>query len=237
MTSSGDSGKQTYQISGTKWSGYDLESFWGRLQYYREVTSPEKSFYSEDSIRTFAKEASALEKSKMNEKGEAHLTQQEFEDYRLKKLVMASSVSPDSGETIMWATRTSAFVPTNIPIIVGMLCSPPTQMYTVFWQWLNQTYNAGLNYGNRNASSTQTTSELLQAYCIATGTAIGVAGSLRAMSGLMLKGQTGGIAQFLTYFIGYAAVASSSSANVYAMRMGEIKSGVAVRDEEGNEYG
>ena len=134
--------------------------------------------------------------------------------------------------------RTNAFVPTNIPIIVGMLVSPPTQVYTIFWQWLNQTYNAGLNYGNRNASSTQTTQELLQAYCIATGTAIGVAGSLRALSSVMLTGKTGGMARLINYFIGYAAVASSSAANVYAMRMGEMKSGIKVSEPgSGKEVG
>ena len=69
----------------------------------------------------------------MDAQGKAQLTQEEYNEYRKKKIVLASSVSPDTGETIMWATRTSAFVPTNIPIIVGMLCSPPTVFYTIFW--------------------------------------------------------------------------------------------------------
>lgn len=152
--------------------------------------------------------------------------------------MLASSTSPDTGAVIPWAMRTCSFVPTNIPIIGGMILSPPTQAYTIFWQWLNQTYNAGLNYGNRNASSTQTTSELFQAYSIATCTAIGVAGSLRALTPFLLKGRTGGIAALVNYFIGYAAVASSSSANVYAMRMNEMKTGVSVRNEAtGEELG
>jgi len=112
-----------------------------------------------------------------------------------------------------------------------MLVSPPTQVNTMFWQWLNQTYNAGLNYGNRNASSTQTTAELFQAYSIATATAIGVACSLRALTPILLKGRSGGLASFMNYFIGYSAVASSSSINVYVMRMNEMKTGVSVNDE------
>lgn len=48
---------------------------------------------------------------------------------------------------------------------------------------------------------------------------------------MLLKGRTGGIATLATYFISYAAVASSSSANVYAMRCGEMTSGVSVKDE------
>ena len=82
------------------------------------------------------------------------MTQEEYMTYRYKRGVLASSTSPDSGEVIPWAMRTCSFVPTNVPIILGMLTSPPTQFFTMFWQWANQTYNAGLNYGNRNASST-----------------------------------------------------------------------------------
>jgi hypothetical protein len=150
------------------------------------------------------------------------MTQAEFAEFRNKRLILASSTSPDSGEVIPWAGRTCSFVPINIPIIVGMLVSPPTIAYSMFWQITNQTYNAVLNFGNRNASSSQTTNELLQAYCIASGTAITVAGGLRAASPHLLKGRTGGIAALATYFISYSAVATSSAANTYAMRMNEI---------------
>ena len=208
-----------------------MESFMGRLQYFTEMCSPLKSFNSESTIRKQQSEVKSLESTFMSSKGESLLTEQEYKEFRHKKLVLNGSTSPDTGEIIPWAMRTSAFVPTNIPIITGMLISPPGQFYTIFWQWLNQTYNAGLNYGNRNASSTQTNSELFQAYCIGTTTAVGVAGSLRALAPIILKGRTGGIATLVNYFIGYAAVASSSSINVWAMRRGEMKTGISVYDE------
>lgn len=31
---------------------------------------------------------------------------------------------------------------------------------TIFWQWVNQSYNAGFNYSNRNASSEQDNSTI-----------------------------------------------------------------------------
>ena len=62
-----------------------------------------------------------------------------------------------------------------------------------------------------------------------------MAGSLRALTPMLLGGRTGGLAALVNYFIGYAAVASSSSANVYAMRMNEMKTGVAVRSEKTGE--
>ena len=42
----------------------------------------------------------------------------------------------------------------------------------------------------------------------------------------------------MNYFIGYSAVASSSAANVYAMRMNEMSTGVSVKDEAtGEDFG
>ena len=69
---------------------------------------------------------------------------------------MMSCVHPDTGEVLPWLARSSAFVPSNLPIIAAMMMSPPTMATTVFWQWVNQTYNAVFNFGNRNASSTIT---------------------------------------------------------------------------------
>ena len=166
------------------------------------------------------------------------MTEKEFTEFRNKRLILASSTSPDSGAVIPWPMRTCSFVPTNLPIVLGMLSSPPTIAYTVLWQIVNQTYNSGLNFGNRNASSTQTTGELFQAYCIASGTAITVAGSLKVVSPLLLKGRTGGVAALATYFISYTAVATSSVANTTAMRINETYTGVTVKDEaSGEEFG
>lgn len=81
-----------------------------------------------------------------------------YTDYEIKKLrklqtIVNASIHPDTKEPVPWVMRMCAFVPTNLPIIFGMLMSTPTPFNTMFYQWLNQTYNAGMNYGNRNASS------------------------------------------------------------------------------------
>ena len=109
-----------------------MNSFLGRVQYFREVCSPEKSFNSETTIKQYLADVRAVEQ-RADAQGKAQLSQAEFDAFRHKKLVLASSTSPDTGNVIPWAMRTSAFVPTNIPIIAGMILSPPTQLYTIFW--------------------------------------------------------------------------------------------------------
>ena len=128
--------KKTFDISEKAWSGYDLGTFMGRLQYYREVCSPEKSFNSTSTIKQYLSDVRSTQKT-ADQQGKVQMTQAEYDAYRTKRLILASSTSPDTGEVIPWAMRTCSFVPTNIPIIAGMLLSPPTQVYTMFWQWLN----------------------------------------------------------------------------------------------------
>ena len=61
------------------------------------------------------------------------LTQAEINQYKHKKTVLASCMSPDTEEPIMWLGRVSAFVPTNVPIIGAILISAPTPANTIFF--------------------------------------------------------------------------------------------------------
>ncbi|KAI9914809.1 hypothetical protein PsorP6_008031 [Peronosclerospora sorghi] len=81
-----------------------------------------------------------------------HLTDSEL--WTLRQ-VYEATVHPQTGETVPTLFRLSAFVPVNIPICAGMLLASPTLGNTIFWQWINQSYNAGFNFANRNASSEQ----------------------------------------------------------------------------------
>jgi hypothetical protein len=81
------------------------------------------------------------------------LSETRIQELRKYQRIVDTSIHPDTKEVIPWAMRMSAFIPTNVPIIFGILMTAPTPFNTALWQWVNQTYNAGLNYGNRNASS------------------------------------------------------------------------------------
>jgi len=142
-----------------------------------------------------------------------------------------SSIHPDTNQPVPWVMRMCAFVPTNLPIIFGMLMTPPTPMNTAFWQWINQTYNAGMNFGNRNASSQQTASDIMFGYTAAVTSSITISVGLRKLSHNMTKGLQGGMAVLATSIISYLAVASAGFLNTYCMRMGEMKRGIKIYDE------
>lgn len=59
---------------------------------------------------------------------------------------------PDTGEKILMPFRMSGYVPFGVPMVVGILLPNPGWATIVFWQWINQSHNACVNYANRNAS-------------------------------------------------------------------------------------
>ena len=61
------------------------------------------------------------------------LTEAEIKILRKQKRICDASIHPDTGLPVPWVMRMSAFVPTNVPIIFGMLISAPTPMNTAMW--------------------------------------------------------------------------------------------------------
>lgn len=59
--------------------------------------------------------------------------------------VVDSSIHPDTGLPVPLPFRLSAFVPTNLIIVGGMLMPNPTLKGVLFWQWANQSLNGKLH--------------------------------------------------------------------------------------------
>ena len=180
--------------------------------------------------RQLETEASAQGKNVM-------LSESEIGKLRQLQTIVNASIHPDTNKPVPWVMRMCAFVPTNLPIIFGMLMTPPTPMNTVFWQWINQTYNAGMNYGNRNASSQQTTGDILFGYSAAVASSITISLGLRKLSAGLTKNMKGGTMILANSIINYIAVASAGFLNSYCMRMGEMSRGIKIQDEHGEEMG
>ena len=74
-----------------------------------------------------------LVREKADQEGFAELTEAEHADFRHKKKILASCLSPDTEKPVPFYGRTSSFVPMNVPIIGGILMSAPTFANTVMW--------------------------------------------------------------------------------------------------------
>jgi hypothetical protein len=71
--------------------------------------------------------------------------------------------------------RASAFMPVNILLCYGLLLPQTSIATTVFWQWLNQSYNLVVNHANRNASNDMSMKQMGIAYGAAVGSSCAIA--------------------------------------------------------------
>jgi tricarboxylate carrier len=155
--------------------------------------------------------------------------------WEAQKIVQAI-IHPDTGDKMFMPFRMSGFVPFGIPIIVGLLLPNQSLLAIAFWQWINQSHNAGVNYTNRNASKPTPTSKILLGYAGATTASVGIAVSLTA---LVKKSQhLPPSTQILVQrFIPFPAVALASTCNLVLMRYHELFQGIEVLDGEGRVVG
>ena len=75
--------------------------------------------------------------------------------------------------------RMSGFAIYGTPIIVGMLVPNPTLTAIIFWQGINQTHNAFINYNNRNASQPTPVKKILTGYVGAVAASVSIAVGLQ----------------------------------------------------------
>ena len=153
----------------------------------------------------------------------------------LAKKVYDSAIHPDTEETILQPFRMSGFALYGTPIVVGMLLPNPTIAATIFWQGLNQTHNACVNYSNRNASQATATSDLVTGYLGAVAASVGIAVGLN--QAVKRAAVSERLRTVLSRFVPYPAVATASTANMLLMRRSELKNGIAVKDGDGKVHG
>ena len=212
------------------------ETYLGRLKYFFVITNPLNAFIKEEKAQWAKKK---MENYWAQEKlhGGMLLTKDELQELLKAERVYNSIYHPDTKEKIPYAFRTCAFMPTNLPIIFGMICTPQNMFTVVFWQWINQTYNAFLNYCNRNATTTFTNKELAIAYTGAVTTSIGIALLGRKISE-RYGTTTGSISsqRLRNGLVSLFALSSAGFLNLYLIRYNETKKGVMLT-KNGKEYG
>jgi sideroflexin-5 len=157
------------------------------------------------------------------------LKQEEIEEISRANKIVQSAVHPDTGEIIPFYMRMSGFVIFNVPIVFAVLFAKnQTPTWNAAFQGVNQTYNAGMNYGNRNASSSYTLQDLGKGYGAALTSSVLIALFTRRLFAGSLKNLQGPSLTFANSFLNYFAGAFAGATNLVMMRYKELSEGIKV---------
>eukprot|EP00039_Didymoeca_costata_P004695 m.75591 g.75591 ORF g.75591 m.75591 type:complete len:332 (+) comp12510_c1_seq1:212-1207(+) len=202
---------------------YDQSTYLGRVKHFYSITDPRNILASEEELQ----KSKTLLQQYRNGKEPVGTTEEQL--WRAKKLY-DSAFHPQSEELMWLPGRMSFCVPGNMVISGAMLTFYRTTPAVVFWQVCNQSFNAVVNYVNRNASNEVSEMQLAQSFVVATSSATAVAIGLNKLVQRSPK-LGGGIVGRLVPF---AAVASANAVNIPFMRYSEIKHGIQVTDFDRN---
>ncbi|XP_031566992.1 sideroflexin-5-like [Actinia tenebrosa] len=216
------------QFSLTK-QRFDQKTYSGRLLRCFEVTDPRSLFTKESKLQHSIQLLNDFQKGLHNK----NVTDKElWEAKRIKEAI----IHPDTNKKILMPFRMSGYVPFGTITVVGMLLPAPSLKTVIFWQWINQSHNALVNYSNRNASKPTPISKFLLSYTGAITSAVTIAVGLSNLikktnfSNPMIKS----LAQRL---VAYPATATANICNIVLMRNQELFTGIDVKDKDGNIIG
>ncbi|KAA0149328.1 hypothetical protein FNF29_06033 [Cafeteria roenbergensis] len=212
---------------------FDQSTYLGRVRHFLKAVNPLTLLYTKADVD----KATALIAS-WKDNGSKCPEGVTDADLWAARDVRDAVVHPDTGEPIPMVFRMSAFVPVNIPVAGGMVLAKATAPQ-LFWQGVNQSYNSGFNYANRNATVDVKTSELAMSFGLAVTVACGSAflgGKLAArIAANPAVGST--TKSIVSRVVPWFAVAAAGSFNALAMRYKEAIDGVEVRDHTGEVRG
>ena len=213
---------------------YDMSTFTGRMLHFYSVNDPRTLMFSDAD----AKAAERL--LRLHEKGEVPEGTTDADLWHARR-VLESSLHPDTGEPIFPLFRFSAFVPVNMVIVTATITPAVISSFpaTAFVHFLNQTYNAAINYANRNASNPVPTARLAEGYAgaVVTSLSIGMLSTAATKRVAARAGGGGSAAAVIRSTLPFLATALAGASNVLLMRRNELTTGVDVFDDHGRDLG
>ncbi|KAI2656965.1 Sideroflexin-5 [Labeo rohita] len=179
---------------------YEQSTFLGRLRHFIDIIDPSTLFVTESRLKECIK---LLDDFKQGNLPPGITDHQLWEAQKVKQVslvvilhchfemmvgITVTDLSPFRPsftlipvKKIFMPFRMSGYVPFGTPIVVGLLLPNQTLASTVFWQWLNQSHNACVNYANRNATKPTPTSKFIQGYMGAVTSAVSIAVGLNIL--------------------------------------------------------
>uniref|UniRef100_A0A8C4WRJ8 Sideroflexin 5a n=1 Tax=Eptatretus burgeri TaxID=7764 RepID=A0A8C4WRJ8_EPTBU len=207
-------------------SRFDQSTFYGRFRHFLNIIDPRTLFVTKRRLQEVLQILEDFEQGKSTANG---VTDKElWEALKIKQAIF----HPDTGEKVFMPFRMSGFIPFGTPIVVGILLPNQTLHSIVFWQWLNQTHNACVNYANRNATKPTPTSKFIEGYIGAVGSAVSIAVGLNMLIS-RAKGFSPATRLLVQRFVPFPAIACGSVCNVLLMRHGELSDGIDVLQADG----
>ncbi|OZC09256.1 tricarboxylate carrier [Onchocerca flexuosa] len=236
---------ERYDVDNPRW---DQSRFLGRLCYFITITDPLKAFASQDTLQGSKR---LLELYRAG--NEPHGTT--VEDLQRAQAFYGSAFHPDTGQLQTLPGRMCANAWGGTLLCGAMMLWYKSTRAVVFWQWANQSFNALVNYTNRNARSPLSkrliklqcecivvfslfilpvfqleyqTRDLLVAYTSA------VTGALAVAVGLKNYLAKRAFSPQFQRFVPLAAVAVANAINIPLTRQNELLNGLPVTNEMGH---
>lgn len=205
---------------------YDQTTFEGRAKHFFLTTNPLNVLASDEELDR----AKTIVESYRNGTEDKNLTEDEI--WSAKQLY-DSAFHCQTGEKLFMLGRMSFQVPGNMIISGCMMTFYKSTPAVIFWQIINQSFNATVNYSNRNASVGVTTEQLGSASLAAT-----VAGVLTALGfNKVINSSPALSAGMVGRFVPLLAVAAANCVNIPLMRQQEVKNGINIETEDGEVVG